>query len=188
MTSIAEGDWAGVSERRSVAGRDVRALDPFARDVIAMIPMLRGYATMLTGSAAAADDLVQDSLLRALRFKSQFEPGTNLKAWLFRILRNQFLTRMKRERRVSLDGAEDATSHLSTPPDQEWRIRYQELFEGLQQLRREHKEVLLLVAAGSSYQEIAEICDCPVGTVKSRINRARESLVAIMGPVEFALK
>lgn len=148
--------------------------------MIAQIPVLRAHALMLTGSGAAADDLVQDALMRAWRFRSGFEPGTNLRAWMFRILRNEFFTRIRKDGRVKQVSDFDFLQELTVAPEQEWGIRYADLLNGLDTLHADQKEVLLLLAAGNSYDEIAEICECPLGTVKSRVHRARDNLLKVL--------
>ncbi|MFC3069172.1 sigma-70 family RNA polymerase sigma factor [Phenylobacterium soli] len=139
-------------------------------------PKLRAYAALLLGSIDEADDLVQDTLLRAWRYRHTFQPNTNLKAWLFRILRNEFLTRAGRPRPVQdYDGELAAT--LVAPGDPELRLQCDQTLRALQTLTPKSRDALVLVAAGNSYEELAEIWGCAVGTVKSRIARARQSLL-----------
>jgi RNA polymerase sigma-70 factor (ECF subfamily) len=147
-------------------------------ELVALIPKLRAYAISLSRSAADADDLVQDTLLRAWRFRESFAEGTNLKAWLFRILRNEFLTRISAARNTvqDVDGAWAAS--LSCAAEQDLNLRYQELLNGMQRLSHETREALVLtLGAGFTYHEAADACGCPVGTMKSRVNRARRFLV-----------
>jgi RNA polymerase sigma-70 factor (ECF subfamily) len=149
---------------------------PFKAELVALIPKLRAYALVLTRSSSDADDLVQEALLRAWKYQASYGEGTSLKAWVFRILRNEFLTRSKAERHVQ-DTDGKLAAQLVTNPDQEFVVRYGELIEGLRQLSDATREALLLTAgAGLTYGEAAELCDCPVGTIKSRVNRAREIL------------
>lgn len=153
----------------------------FRDEVMALLPGMRGYALILTRSAQDADDLIQDVLLRAWKYRDGFAPGTNLKAWMFRILRNEFLSHAKRKARTpfSLD-APDAMEP-ACQPDQDWRRLYGDLLKGLEQLPLDLREALLLVgASGFTYEEAAEACGCAVGTVKSRVSRARDRLAYIM--------
>lgn len=156
-------------------------MDDFMDDVVALIPPLRGYALSLTGSTADADDLVQDSLLRVCRFRDRFEPGTNLRAWLYTIVRNTFYTDAVRRRSMVQDVDGRRAAQLASAPDQEWRLRYGELLEALEELPATSREALVLVVAtGLTYEEVAEVCGCAVGTVKSRLNRARERLAELL--------
>lgn len=145
------------------------------------IPKLRAYALVLSKNASEADDLVQETLLRAWRFRDQFQPGTNLRAWLFRILRNAFLTSLVHRGDTIEDVDQKFSSRLSVEPAQEWRLRYVELLDGLDQISASGREALLLVSgAGLTYEEAAVVCGCSVGTVKSRVNRARSKLAALL--------
>jgi len=155
--------------------------DPFQDQVVALIPRLRAYAMSLSGSSAEADDIVQDALMRAWRFRDGYQMGTNLRAWLYRIVRNAFYTHAAKRRDTieDVDGRWAAT--LSCTPDQEWRVQYGELLRAMGQLSPDARDALLLVvSSGLSYQEAAEICGCAVGTMKSRVNRARGRLAQIV--------
>jgi RNA polymerase sigma-70 factor (ECF subfamily) len=134
----------------------------------------------LTRSSVDADDLVQDALVRAWQFRSGFRMGTNLKAWLYKILRNTFYTQVEKRRATVEDVDGRLAASLSCEPDQEWRIAYDELLDALQLLSQDTRDALLLVvAAGLTYEEAAEISGCAVGTMKSRVNRARERLAQL---------
>jgi RNA polymerase sigma-70 factor (ECF subfamily) len=153
----------------------------FEDQVVAMIPQMRAYAMSLTGSSVEADDIVQDSLMRALRFREGFEMGTNLRAWLYRIVRNTFYSAAAKRR----DTVEDVDGYwagrLTSSPDQEWRVQYGEILEAMDQLTPDSRDALLLVvASGLSYQEAADVCGCAIGTMKSRVNRARERLAQLV--------
>jgi RNA polymerase sigma-70 factor (ECF subfamily) len=158
--------------------------DPFLDGAMALIPSMRAYALMLSGSSAMADDLVQDTLLKAIRFRSSFSQGSNLRAWLFTILRNHFMTQVRRGARTRQDVDGVLAAQLSTPASQEWTVRYSEVIKALQSLPPEQREVLTLLGAGSAYEEIAQIAGCPLGTIKSRVNRARAALLAILEPAD----
>jgi RNA polymerase sigma-70 factor, ECF subfamily len=155
--------------------------DPFKDQVIALIPPLRGYAMTLTGSSADADDLVQEALMRAWRSRAGFHEGTNLKAWLFKIVRNAFYTSLGKRRMTVQDVEGKLASRLSSSPEQEWRLQYGELLAAMDRLSPDAREALLLVvASGLSYEEAAEVCGCAIGTLKSRVNRARERLAKLV--------
>ena len=150
-------------------------------EVVGMIPALRAFAWSLSHNGSDADDLVQDTLIKAWSNREKFEPGTNLRAWLFTILRNTYYTNVLRRRREVRDEMGEYAGALRTPPTQDWSVAMRSLQEALQQLPSEHREALILVgAAGLSYEEAAEICGCALGTIKSRVNRARARLLKIM--------
>jgi RNA polymerase sigma-70 factor (ECF subfamily) len=154
--------------------------DPFREEVVALIPPLRGYAIALTRSSAEADDLVQDALVRAWQFRDGFKAGSNLKAWLYKILRNTFYTQSVRRRRTVQDVDGRLAAQLVSGPDQEWRLAYDELLVALGKLSQDTRDALLLVvAAGLTYEEAADVAGCAVGTMKSRVNRARERLAEL---------
>ena len=150
-------------------------------EVVALIPALRAFAWSLSHNGSDADDLVQDTLIKAWTNREKFEPGTNLRAWLFTILRNTYYTQITRRRREVRDERGEYASTLNAPPTQDWSVAMRSLQQALQQLPPEHREALILVgAAGLSYEEAAEICGCALGTIKSRVNRARARLLKIM--------
>ena len=149
--------------------------------VVALIPALRAFAWSLSHNSSDADDLVQDTLIKAWTNKDKFEPGTNLRAWLFTILRNTYYTTAVRRRREVRDETGKYAATLSAPPSQDWSVAMTALQAGLAELPAEHREALILVgAAGLTYEEAAEICGCALGTIKSRVNRARARLLKIM--------
>ena len=154
----------------------------FGDELIALVPRLRRFALLRTGSAAEADDMVQATLMRAWEHRSRFEDGTNLVAWLFTILRNTHLNQRKRLRREveDVDGA--AAGTLSAAPEQEHRVALIELQGALDALPADQRETLLLVTVdGLRHEEAAAILGCQVGTVKSRVSRARERLAIALG-------
>jgi RNA polymerase sigma-70 factor (ECF subfamily) len=149
--------------------------------VIALLPPLRAFAWSLSRNSADVDDLVQDTLIKAWTHKDKFEPGTNLRAWLFTILRNTYYTAVVKRRREVADEDGKHAARLSAAPTQEWSVAMKAMQAALQQLPAEHREALVLVgAAGLTYEEAAEICGCALGTIKSRVNRARARLLKIM--------
>ena len=150
-------------------------------EVVALIPALRAFAWSLSHNSADADDLVQDTLIKAWTHREKFEPGTNLRAWLFTILRNTYYTAVVRRRREVADEDGKHAASLSAGPTQDWSVAVHSLQDALRRLPDEHREALILVgAAGLTYEEAAEICGCALGTIKSRVNRARARLLRLM--------
>ena len=159
----------------------MNAVSNWRDEVVGLIPALRAFAWSLSHNGSDADDLVQDTLIKAWTNRDKFEPGTNLRAWLFTILRNTYYTSVLRRRREVRDETGEYAGTLTTPPTQEWTVAMRALQAALQQLPAEHREALILVgAAGLSYEEAAQICGCALGTIKSRVNRARARLLKIM--------
>lgn len=151
--------------------------DVFRDGIVALIPKMRSYATALMGSASEADDLVQDVLIRAWRFRASFREGSYLQAWIFKIMRNEFLNQRLARRPVLQQMQGNFEDLRVTEGDQEWRVRYRELMSGLSRLPEHNREALLLVVgAGLTCEEAAEVLGCAAGTVKSRVSRAREYL------------
>jgi RNA polymerase sigma-70 factor (ECF subfamily) len=155
--------------------------------VVALIPALRAFAWSLSHNSADADDLVQETLIKAWSHRDRFEPGTNLRAWLFTILRNTYYTAVVRRRREVRDEDGKYAATLSAGPTQDWSLAMRALQAALARLPDEHREALILVgAAGLTYEEAADICGCALGTIKSRVNRARARLLKIMDADEAA--
>ncbi|MEA1676388.1 sigma-70 family RNA polymerase sigma factor [Nitrospirillum sp. BR 11163] len=154
----------------------------FRDELVKLIPAMRAFARSLTNNAADTDDLVQDAIVRAWSHAGQFTPGTNLRAWLFTILRNRYYSVAKHQQREVGDPDGIHTARLTISPAQEWGIAGRELKAALMKLPVEQREALVLVGgAGASYEEAAEICGCALGTIKSRVNRGRARLADIMG-------
>jgi RNA polymerase sigma-70 factor (ECF subfamily) len=149
--------------------------------ILAAVPRLRAFAISLTGSVDRADDLVQETLLRAWAHFDSFQPGTNLTAWLFTILRNLFRSEYRKRRREVEDADGIYSQRLSSVPEQVGNVELNEFRAALAKLPADQREALILVgAAGLSYEEVAKICDCAVGTIKSRVNRARTRLAEML--------
>jgi RNA polymerase sigma-70 factor (ECF subfamily) len=149
--------------------------------VLAAVPSLRAFAISLSGNVDRADDLVQETLLRALANIHSFQPGTNMPAWLFTILRNLFRSEYRKRRREVEDATGMYAESLKSQPEQIGRIEFEELREALAKLAPDQREAVILVgASGFSYEEAAGICGCAVGTIKSRVNRARARLAELM--------
>jgi RNA polymerase sigma-70 factor (ECF subfamily) len=159
------------------------AFEPCLRDeMLTALPSLRAFAISLTNDPIRADDLVQDTILRAWANSHRFEPGTNLHAWLFTILRNLFHSEWRKHRREVEDTDGSYAAKLKTLPDQQVHLDFEDFRAALSKLSVDHREALLLVLAqGMSYEEAAEICEVAVGTIKSRVNRARHRLAELLG-------
>jgi RNA polymerase sigma-70 factor, ECF subfamily len=146
-------------------------------DLIALMPNPRAFAFSLCGQHERADDLVQETLLKAWSHLDSFREGTNLRAWLFTILRNSFFSDMRKRRREVEDAGGKKAQSLSVAPAQQGHVDMQDLRKALDLLPPHQREAVVLVgAAGMSYEEAAEIAKCAVGTMKSRVNRARVKL------------
>ena len=158
------------------------SLDASFRDaLLAAVPSLRAFAISLSGNVDRADDLVQDTLVRAIANAHRFELGTNLNAWLFTILRNLFHSEYRKRRREVEDADGGYAATLRTAPDQQAHLDFEDLRAALAKLPPDQREALLLVGAqGFSYEDAAGICGCAIGTVKSRVNRARKRLGELM--------
>ena len=150
------------------------------QEIAACIPSLRRYAAGLTGNREAADDLVQDTMEKAWARISRWERRGDLRAWLFSILHNAFIDRMRAERRSPVE-ASDEPPALPVRPTQSDMLEVRDLDRALMQLPLEQREVLLLVAVEQMrYEQVAEALAVPIGTVMSRLSRARERLRAIL--------
>ena len=170
-----------MTDGASHSGRD-GPQDDFRSALLGLIPHLRAFARGLCGRPDLADDLVQETVMKAWAARERYEAGTNMKAWTFRILRNHFLNEIRRSSRMTEmdEGAEDL--HLVAAPAQEDALHVSDLQSALYRLPKERREALLLVGAGGfSYEEAAEVCGVPVGTIKSRVARGRAQLMTILG-------
>lgn len=151
-------------------------------ELIDHLPALRGFAMSLTRNRSLADDMMQDAIVKAWANIEKFEPGTNMKAWLFTILRNTYYTqhqKMKREV-ADVDGA--FSDQLSVKPDHDGRLHLRDFRTAFETLPVEQREALILVGAqGFSYEEAADTAGVAIGTIKSRVNRARQRLTELMG-------
>ncbi|MFZ1727378.1 MAG: RNA polymerase sigma factor [Albidovulum sp.] len=156
---------------------------PDPRDALTdHLPALRAFAISLTRNVSAADDLVQDTIVKAWTNFEKFEPGTNLRAWLFTILRNTFFSATRKRKREVSDSDGIHAGRLFVKPDHDGRMAFADFSKAFDQLSPEHREVLILVgASGFSYEEAADMTGVAVGTVKSRASRARARLCDLMG-------
>ena len=172
----------GQGDRGSQPNLSAQARQCLERDITALLPALRGFARFLARDQVLADDLVQDAVLRAFNAIDQFQPGTNLKAWLFTILRNHFYEQARRTRRehaVMAEYADTGQAAVASPHAQSEIADLQVLIFRLSPLLRE--ALILVGAQGLSHEEAAAICGVPVGTMKARLSRARTQLVAMAG-------
>ena len=161
--------------------RTVAEKADFKRELTEVVPHLRAFARGLCGRADMADDLVQEALLKAWAAQERFEPGTSMRAWTFVILRNAYLTDMRRNRFRGEYDENVAERVLTAPAGQEEPLHLSDMHRALLTLPPERREALLLVGAGGfSYEEAANICGCAVGTIKSRVGRARATLNAML--------
>ncbi|MDI6027777.1 sigma-70 family RNA polymerase sigma factor [Corticibacterium sp. UT-5YL-CI-8] len=153
----------------------------FKTDLLAAIPSLRAFAMSLAQNSDKADDLVQETLVKAWDKHESFQPGTNLKAWLFTILRNEFYSQMRKRGREVQDSDGAMTGRLAVHPAQQGQLDLEDFRTALEKLPEDQREAIILIgASGFSYEEAAEICQCAVGTIKSRVSRARSRLQEIL--------
>lgn len=161
----------------------------FKDDLLHAIPSLRAFAVSLSQNADKADDLVQETLVKAWDKQSSFQPGTNLKAWLFTILRNEFYSQMRKRGREVQDSDGIMTGKLAVHPSQHGSLDLGDFRKALERLPEDQREAIILIgASGFSYEEAAEICNCAVGTIKSRVSRARsrlQEILEIAGEADF---
>jgi RNA polymerase sigma-70 factor (ECF subfamily) len=156
--------------------------DPeFKEQLAAVIPHLRAFGRSLSGSRDLADDLVQETLLKAWAARKRFQAGTNMRAWTFIILRNLFLSQMRRARFKGEWDELTASKILAAPASQDRHIELSDMQRALMHLPQPQREALILVGAGGfAYEEAAEICGCAVGTIKSRVARGRVALEGLL--------
>ena len=175
--------FADLLAKLDVALGEARSRDEaeFQRQLVAVAPCLHRFAISLARDVTAADDLVQDTLLRAWRNQSSFQLGTNFEAWTFTILRNTFYSGRRKHREVE-DEDGSYTARLAIPPDQGGRLDLQDVRTALDRLAPVMREALVLVTIEDlSYDEAAAVMGCQVGTVKSRVWRARDQLARALG-------
>ena len=163
---------------KPASAADVAALKD---EMLRTIPSLRAFAFSLCGNSDRADDLVQETLMKAWINQHSFTQGTSMSAWLFTILRNVFYSEYRKRRREVEDAEGTMASRLVSVPEQNGHMDLQDLRNALQKLPPEQREALILVGgSGFAYEEAAQICGCALGTLKSRVNRARTAVAALM--------
>ena len=167
------------------------AVPPFSfkRDMLAALPSLRAFAVSLARRHDRADDLVQETVMKAWAKQASFQPGTNMRAWLFTILRNEFYSQMRRKGRELPDPDGVFAGGLATHPEQYGKLDMADFKGALDQLPDDQREAIILIgASGFAYEEAAEIAGVAVGTIKSRVNRARtklQELLAVSGESDY---
>ncbi|WP_299286057.1 RNA polymerase sigma factor [uncultured Tateyamaria sp.] len=150
-------------------------------ELVTHLPALRAFALSLTRNRATADDMMQDTVLKAWTNMDKFTPGTNMRAWLFTILRNNFYTSRRKLNREVADVDNVFSDTLSVKPEHDGRLQMSDFKKALNQLPDEQREALILVgASGFAYEEAAEMCGVATGTIKSRVNRARAKLTELL--------
>lgn len=150
-------------------------------ELVEHIPAMRAFALSLCRNSATADDLVQDTLIKAWTNIEKFKPGTNLRAWLFTILRNTYYSQRRKLKREVADVDGVFSAGLAEKPEHDGRLQMNDFRVAFAKLTDEQREALLLVgASGFSYEEAADMCGCAVGTIKSRTNRGRARLAELM--------
>jgi RNA polymerase sigma factor (sigma-70 family) len=178
-----EDDQQAADEAGEAAPTEwVSLSDPEFKDQLAaVIPHLRAFGRSLSGSRDLADDLVQETLLKAWAARKRFQAGTNMRAWTFIILRNLFLSQMRRARFKGEWDELTASKILAAPASQDRHIELSDMQRALMHLPQPQREALILVGAGGfAYEEAAEICGCAVGTIKSRVARGRVALEGLL--------
>lgn len=155
--------------------------DEFCMLLEQSIPHARAYARSLCRNADQADDLVQDALVRAWSARHQFTVGTNFKAWIFTILRNRFLDQCRRDRELRQRLSDATHEQGSVAPPQDVVVQFDDMARAFWELSPHHREILMLAGAnGLSYEEAANVVGCAVGTVRSRLSRARAELQSVL--------
>lgn len=151
-------------------------------EVVNLIPALKSFARRFHRTPSDVDDLVQETLLRALANLDKFQPGTSLKSWLFTIMRNTFCTKFGLAKREVIGLGDGISAQPSVQAPQEWSVRARELEKAFSELPAHYRQALdIVLIQGESYEVAAQRCDCPLGTIKSRVNRARIHLAAQLG-------
>ncbi|MGW9231315.1 sigma-70 family RNA polymerase sigma factor [Pseudorhizobium sp. NPDC055634] len=151
-------------------------------DIVELIPVLKSFARRFYSNSHDVDDLVQETVLRALANLDKFQPGTSMKSWTFTIMRNTFCTRYGRGKREFVGAGECASLQRSIDAPQEWAVRAREFDRALAGLPDHYREAFeIVLMRGESYETASSLCRCPVGTIKSRVNRARMAILKSLG-------
>ncbi|PLK22227.1 RNA polymerase subunit sigma-70 [Porphyrobacter sp. TH134] len=169
-----------MADNAQTAPSDVELYD-IRKDMVALIPALRAFARGLCRDRVYADDLVQEAMMRAWASRHTFIPGTNFRAWMFRILRNHFYSNARKHNQFAVWDPEAAERILVQEPTQESGIHVEDVNKAMLKLPAQQREMLLLIAgAGMSYEDAAVVAGCNIGTVKSRLNRGRAAIKAMI--------
>lgn len=156
-------------------------------DIVALRPVMQAFAHRFTTSDADAEDLAQETVLKALSHLDHFTPGTSLKSWMFTILRNHYCSQYKRSKRCRLaSDLCDGSFEIPVPSDQEWPLRLKDVSDAIDRLPQKLRQALMLVVSGRSYMAAAEECGCEIGTIKSRVARARMALMLALDEASFS--
>ena len=162
--------------------------DTFRADLIEGLRALRGFARTFHRDQARAEDLVQETMLKAWTKRDQFKPGSNMRAWLFTILRNTYLSELRKRKREVEDADGSLVEGLTSKPTQDGHMAMRDFRSALNLLGDDQREAIILVgASGFSYDEAAEIVGVAPGTIKSRVSRARKTLGELMGETEVTI-
>lgn len=162
--------------------------DDLQHELTKLLPNLRAFARSLCGNADRADDLVQETLVKAWQNRASFAPGSNLKAWLFTILRNCFISERRKKRHEVEDGDGHLAASVGVIGSQSSHMDLLDFAKAFEALPDDQREALILIGAeGFAYEEAAQMCGCAVGTMKSRVNRARTRLSAMLEIKESAM-
>ncbi len=160
-------------------------MSAFRDELVSILPAIRGFARTFERDAARAEDLVQDTMMKAWANRDSYQPGTNMKAWLFTILRNVYISYYRKKRREVEDADGAIEGSLAEKGRQEGHMAMLQLKDAMSELPDDQREAIIMVgAAGFSYDEAAEIAGVAPGTIKSRVSRARVRLTELMGEVE----
>ena len=171
----------------SINMRELASTSRLETEIVALIPALRRFSRTFERSPSDADDLVQDAVVKALGNLHQFQDGTSMKSWLFTIIRNVYCSRYNINKRFVLCGDVEMTGDTQQMPStQEWTLRASEVARAISDLDAPKQKVMMMVIDGVSYENIAEACGCELGTIKSRIARARNSLMVSLGETTFS--
>ncbi len=164
----------------------ISRMSTFKTDLMALMPNLRAFARSLCGDATWADDLVQEAIMRAWANRDKYEEGTNLKAWVFTILRNYFFNEVRKKKRYRETSSEETVPENAVHESQLNNLHLKDLVKELTKLPADQREALILTSVdGFSYDEAAEICGCAVGTIRSRVARARRELEEKLGGADI---
>lgn len=155
--------------------------DLFKAELLEALPSVRAFALSISGNRDQADDLVQEAMVRAWANRDRYATGSNMRAWLFTILRNAHFSNIRKHKREVEDPEGRFAKRLAGPPEQDSHLAFADLASAFKLLSDDQREALVLVAAeGFSYEETAEITGCAIGTIKSRVNRGRARLAELL--------